>query len=151
MTLRMYRLDRGLSQEQLVDLAGLSPRTVQRIERGAAPSLETAKCLAAALDVGLDEVRGAVAAPDTADEAERFALDDVREVRDFYIHALQYAVVIAGLVGLNLLTSPEILWSVYAAAGWGLGLIAHGLSAFGILRLFGKDWERRQLARRLGR
>jgi transcriptional regulator with XRE-family HTH domain len=151
MTLRKYRLDRGLSQEQLAAMAGLSPRTVQRIERGAVPSLETLKCLAAALDVGLDDLRGAITSPEARDEAERIAQAQVRDLRDFHVHALQYAVVIAGLLVLNLMTSPGTLWSAYAAAAWGLGLMVHGLSVFGVFGPFGEDWERRQVARRLQR
>ncbi|WP_319410985.1 helix-turn-helix domain-containing protein [uncultured Cohaesibacter sp.] len=51
MIIRKLRLDRGLSQEQLADMAGISTRTLQRIERGAKASPETLKCLAAVLEV----------------------------------------------------------------------------------------------------
>ncbi|MCA9512571.1 MAG: helix-turn-helix transcriptional regulator [Myxococcales bacterium] len=47
---------RGWSQEELARAAGLSTRTVQRLESGAAASLETRKALAAAFDVELDEL-----------------------------------------------------------------------------------------------
>ncbi|WP_105199068.1 MULTISPECIES: helix-turn-helix domain-containing protein [unclassified Pseudoalteromonas] len=53
MNLKQLRLSRQLSQEQLAQMSGLNVRTVQRIESGANASLESQKCLAAALDVDL--------------------------------------------------------------------------------------------------
>lgn len=49
----------------------------------------------------------------------------------FQHHALIYAVVIAGLAALNLITSPGYLWFLWAAFGWGVGVAAHG---FGVYR-----------------
>ena len=46
MILRKLRLQRGWSQEQVAELTDLSVRTIQRIERGGQPSLESAKALA---------------------------------------------------------------------------------------------------------
>jgi transcriptional regulator with XRE-family HTH domain len=55
-TVRRLRADRGLTQPQLADEAGLSEEWVRRIERGSAsPSFETIEALAKAL--------GAVAVP----------------------------------------------------------------------------------------
>ena len=61
MRVRELRLARGLSQAQLAEMSGLSVRTIQRIERGANPGLESMRLLAAALDVELAEL-GVVAA-----------------------------------------------------------------------------------------
>ena len=51
MILKQIRLSRLLSQEQLAQMSGLSVRTIQRIESGHTPSLESLKCLASALEV----------------------------------------------------------------------------------------------------
>ena len=56
MIIRKYRLQSGWSQDQLAEIAGLSVRTVQRIERGQTPGLESLKSLAAAFDISLDEL-----------------------------------------------------------------------------------------------
>jgi transcriptional regulator with XRE-family HTH domain len=49
--LRRLRADRGLTQPQLADAAGLSEEWIRRIERGSAsPSFETIEALAKALD-----------------------------------------------------------------------------------------------------
>jgi DNA-binding XRE family transcriptional regulator len=53
---RELRLARGLSQAQLAEVSGLSVRTIQRIERGANPGLESMRLLAAALGVELEEL-----------------------------------------------------------------------------------------------
>ena len=54
MILKQLRLSQNLSQEQLARMSGLNVRTIQRIESGANASLESQKCLAAALNVDLD-------------------------------------------------------------------------------------------------
>ena len=47
------RLQRDWSQEQLAHISALNVRTIQRIEREQAPSLESKKSLAAAFEVQL--------------------------------------------------------------------------------------------------
>lgn len=51
--LKELRFCRHLSQEQLAEMSGLNVRTIQRIESGHNASLESMKCLAAALDVDI--------------------------------------------------------------------------------------------------
>ena len=51
MIVRKLRLRRGWSQDQLAEFTGVTVRTIQRIERGHKPSLETAKALAAVFEV----------------------------------------------------------------------------------------------------
>jgi len=54
MILKQLRISRHLSQEQLAQMAGLSVRTIQRVESGHNASLETLKCLASALEVDIE-------------------------------------------------------------------------------------------------
>jgi transcriptional regulator with XRE-family HTH domain len=51
MILKQIRISRHFSQEQLAQISGLNVRTIQRIESGKNASLESLKCIAAALDV----------------------------------------------------------------------------------------------------
>jgi len=51
MILKQLRISRHLSQEQLAQMSGLNVRTIQRIESGQNASVESLKCLAAALEV----------------------------------------------------------------------------------------------------
>jgi len=53
MILKELRLSKHLSQEQLAQMSGLNVRTIQRIESGSNASLESQKCLAAALEVDI--------------------------------------------------------------------------------------------------
>ncbi|VTO23486.1 DNA-binding protein [Klebsiella variicola] len=48
---KQLRLQRAWSQEQLAEMAGLSVRTIQRIENGERPGLETLSALAAVFEV----------------------------------------------------------------------------------------------------
>jgi transcriptional regulator with XRE-family HTH domain len=175
MIVRKYRLEKGLSQEQLAEMAGISTRTLQRIERGAKASPETLKCLAAVLETDFNNLRKELTMPATTYEEpnglttpepasltnpfseatlsdkEREAMEYVRDIRSFYNHAIKYGIVIVGLLIINLITNPSYLWVIWPALGWGIGLAFHGLSTFEIFDLMGDKWERRQIEKRLRR
>ena len=53
MSIRKRRLDKGWSQEELARHAGLSTRTIQRIEGGQKPGLESLKSLAAVFETSM--------------------------------------------------------------------------------------------------
>ena len=81
------------------------------------------------------------------DDRYRRAKAQVEALRGFYGHATAYALVNAGLLLINLLTSPAYLWVVWPLLGWGIGLASHALGVFG--GRLGRDWEERQLRRLL--
>jgi transcriptional regulator with XRE-family HTH domain len=64
MILKQLRLSRNFSQEQLAQMSGLNVRTIQRIESGHKASVESLKCLAAALEVEISTL-----------EQEKFVID----------------------------------------------------------------------------
>ncbi len=53
---KQLRLQRAWSQEQLAELAGVSVRTIQRIENGDRPGLETLSALAAVFEINVAEL-----------------------------------------------------------------------------------------------
>lgn len=53
MIVRKLRLQRGWSQAQLAEMVGVATRTIQRIEQGQRPGMETAKALASVFEVDL--------------------------------------------------------------------------------------------------
>ena len=55
--LKQLRLSQHCSQEQLAEMSGLNVRTIQRIESGQNASLESMKCLAAALEVSIETLQ----------------------------------------------------------------------------------------------
>jgi hypothetical protein len=81
------------------------------------------------------------------EEARRHA----QNVRGFYIHLVVYLLVNAGLFALNMLSSPGRLWYGWATFGWGIGLVAHGVSVFAFSGWLGADWEERKIRRYLER
>lgn len=62
-------------------------------------------------------------------ELERLARKRAGAMLGFYTHALIYLVVITGLSLLAF--SQGKTWALWPAAGWGLGLLMHGLGVFG--------------------
>jgi transcriptional regulator with XRE-family HTH domain len=154
MLVQKLRLQRGWSQEQLAELAGLSVRTIQRIERGNTASVESLKALGAVFDVDFSTLKEPLMSPAepksvAADEA--LAMAHVRRIKRLYMHCLQYAVVIVFLTVVNLLTFPKYLWVIWVALGWGLALGLQALKAFDRIPFLSGDWEKRQVEKYLGR
>ena len=163
MIVRKLRLQRGWTQEQLAQLAGLCTRSIQRIERGGALSLETINSLAAVFGVDRSIFTPGEATVETStpmqhdspppppsplrdDEAE--AMEYVKGLKEFYGHLFLYVTFVA-IFGFALgFDRPMIL---IGAIGWGIGVIINGLNAFEVIHLFGPAWERRQVEKRLGR
>lgn len=69
----------------------------------------------------------------------------VEEIKGFYANLSSYIVVITGLAILNIITSPNHLWFLYPALGWGMGVVAHGMKAFDYMPVFNKEWEERKV------
>ena len=153
MIVRKLRLQRGWSQEQLAHLSGLSTRTIQRIERGQKAGLESLKSLAAVFEIEFSNLAPEIEMKpaETITSEEQMALQYVRELKGFYTHLGSYVCVIAFLFILNYVVSPGYYWAWWAAMGWGFGIASHAFSVFGEANLFGPQWEKRQVEKRLGR
>ncbi|RUO29511.1 helix-turn-helix transcriptional regulator [Aliidiomarina sanyensis] len=54
--IREARIQKGWTQQQLSEVAGLSLRTIQRVESAGQGSLETCNALCAVLDISRDDV-----------------------------------------------------------------------------------------------
>lgn len=155
MLIRKMRLDRGWSQEQLAGMAGISTRTLQRIERGAPASTETLKCLASVFETDFNTLKEeppmAQTSPTTPNQTdlEREALEYVRDIKAFYTHLFTFALIVVFLAGINFWVTPGYPWVLWVIGGWGVGIISHGFSVFEVFNLFGPDWERKQVEKRL--
>lgn len=153
MVVRKLRLKRGWSQQQLAEFSGLSVRTIQRIERGQTPGLETLKSLAAVFEIDLTELQQetpmSTTEPTTYEEQR--AIEQVRDIKGFYSHLITYVIVISCLFALNLILQPGYIWAKWAAFGWGIGVISHGISVFEVFNFFGPEWEKKQVEKRLGK
>ena len=81
-------------------------------------------------------------------EEER-VMREVEELKGFYEHALSFAVIITFLWIINFITSTAYWWAIWPTLGWGLGLVFHAISAFNLFKLFGPEWERKEINKRL--
>lgn len=91
-------------------------------------------------------MQGPAADPAYDDAAYRRARRRVRMLRGWYLHALVYACVIAG-VWLVYAASGQAgyPWPLPATLGWGLGLAIHGLVVWLGSSRRGRDWEARKI------
>jgi len=154
MLVQKLRLQRGWSQQQLAELSGLNVRTIQRIEKGQEPSVESLKSLAAVFNVEFSTLKeqgmdNAVSENQSAEEI--LAFNQVRKLKGFYIHLAQYVLVIAVLSVINALTTPNRWWVQWVIMGWGIGVFFHWLQISERFGLFGSKWEKEQVEKRLGR
>jgi transcriptional regulator with XRE-family HTH domain len=153
MIVRKLRLQKSWSQEKLADLTGLSTRTIQRIERGHKPSLESLKLLSDvfAVDVATLEQGDVMDDDKVLHTNEESALAYVRDIKGFYTHLIKYAIVVTGLLIFNLIKSPETMWVYWVIFGWGIGIVAHALNVFEVFHFFSPEWEKKQIEKRLGK
>ncbi len=172
MIIQKLRLENGWSQQQIAEMSGLSTRTIQRVENGKTPSVETVKSLAAVFEVDfstlngaltmntnqspnidtantLDTSHGATALTLTSDE--QWAYQKVRQIKQFYVKLFVFAAVISLLFVVNLVTTPETWWVHWVFLGWGAGLIIRGLKTFDVIPPLGVEWEKRQLEKYLNK
>ncbi|MDB9998915.1 helix-turn-helix domain-containing protein [Porticoccaceae bacterium] len=154
MLIRKLRLKKGWSQDQLAQMSGLSARTIQRIERGQSSSAESLKSLAAVFEI---EFTSLVKENNTMNKVneiaseEEVAIQQVKEIKGFYTHLMQFCVIVSALVLINYMTTPWNYWVIWVIVGWGAGIIAHGLTAFEVFNLFSATWEKRQIEKRINR
>ena len=154
MYVQKLRLKKGWSQQQLADFSGLSVRTIQRIESGQPASMETLKSLAAVFEVdfaNLNPEPPMTTISNTTEREETEAFRYVRKLRGFYIHLMQYAVVIPVLWAINWFTNTHYWWAIWPTLGWGLGLVLNALRVFRPASFLGAQWERREVEKHLGR
>lgn len=72
------------------------------------------------------------------------AKERIGAIKSFYMNLLLYCMVIPCLAILNYNTT-DFPWVLFPMLGWGFGLLAHGMSAFGFSPLWNKSWEHRKI------
>jgi transcriptional regulator with XRE-family HTH domain len=116
--IRQLREARGWSQEHLAEVAGLSARTVQRIEAEGNASPESRMAIAAALEVAAAELALPPAPPATVATDKRSG---------WRRHAVAFLLVCGGLLLFDIIRHGNITWSKWPLLGWGAGLLLHWL------------------------
>jgi len=72
------------------------------------------------------------------------AKERVEQIKGFFGNLTAYCIVIPILIVINYNTT-SFPWAIFPALGWGFGVTAHGLEAFGYNPLFGRNWEERKM------
>ncbi|QHI77666.1 helix-turn-helix domain-containing protein [Serratia sp. NGAS9] len=150
--IRPLRLEKGWSQEQLATIAGLSTRTVQRIENGEQASLETLTAIAAALGVQVSNLNAqpqqTTMGEETPDE-QRLRRQVAAEGKPLSM-AVRFAVIGAILLAVNVFTHPHYLWSLWAIGGMSLALVMRAVRTLLLRNVFSR-WQEQRLAQKLRR
>lgn len=74
------------------------------------------------------------------------AKERVDELKKFYGNLTSYVLVITGLAVLNYYSNGwSYMWFLWAAFGWGIGILFHAIGTFNLNPFFGKDWEDRKI------
>lgn len=170
MIVRKLRLRKGWSQDQLAELADVSVRTIQRIERGHKPSLETANALAAVFEVNVTTFipeKDMTATNDARDSEKRTRTLDENELREEHLEpdeaeAMEYAQNVSafytGVLSLVILAvvfftafgfDEPVLYVIFG--GILIGLAIQGLAAYEIIRFPFQNLEKRLAEKKLGR
>lgn len=129
MDLKKVRLEHNWSQDQLAEISGVSTRTIQRIENGNPPSMETLKALAAGFGVSVEELKNKLSSDQPGMAAQ--VHDDtsfretVKDWRSFMLHTLIFMAVITWLLVLQqyFAIDQEIIGVVGLI--WGAALASH--------------------------
>ena len=85
------------------------------------------------------------------EQAEKEAISYVQDLKGFHLNWITFVIIIPLLYILNIKVSPDFLWVVIVAAGWGLGIVLHALVVFGLSSIFGGAWEQREFQKRMNR
>ncbi|HKL52340.1 MAG TPA: helix-turn-helix transcriptional regulator [Wenzhouxiangellaceae bacterium] len=160
MIVRKLRLRNGWSQDQLAELADVSVRTIQRIERGHAASLETAKALAAVFEVDVttfipeqddmtqSEDENTNTRHEHLEPEEGEALEYAKGIKDFFTGVLSF-VILAVVFFMIFGFGEPVLYVIFG--GIALWVAVQGLVAFEIIRMPFQNMERRIAEKKLGR
>ncbi|MGQ8705739.1 helix-turn-helix domain-containing protein [Serratia sp. TSA_198.1] len=149
--IRQLRLEKGWSQEQLATIAGLSTRTVQRIENGEQGSLETLTAIAAALGLQVNDLsQPQPAQPDNDSQSEQAIRRQVEAEGKLLRMAVRFAIIGLFLFAVNWFTHPHYLWSLWAIGGMSLAVMMRAVRTLLLPEVFNR-WQRQRLEQKLRR
>ncbi|MCB0473831.1 MAG: 2TM domain-containing protein [Flavobacteriaceae bacterium] len=74
------------------------------------------------------------------------AKERVEEIKKFYSSLIMYVLVIGFLAVINYYTNGwEYKWFLWAAFGWGIGIVFRALRVFRLNPFFNREWEERKI------
>lgn len=78
-------------------------------------------------------------------EQEKYdaALKKVRIKKGFYVNLVNYVIINILLFVINYITGGS-WWFYWVTIGWGIGIVFHAFSVFGVSGYFGDEWEKKK-------
>jgi transcriptional regulator with XRE-family HTH domain len=149
MNLQERRLKSAYSQDQLAQMSGLSVRTIQRIEQGHNPSLESLKSLAAVFEIQIIELQEETSNNSQPKEEYLSVKAHFEAIRNFYFALINYCLIITFLFSINLILSPEHLWAIYPSVIFLIILTHRALRVFEIINYFNENWLNKKIESRI--
>ena len=74
------------------------------------------------------------------------AKERVEKLKKFYGNLWSYIFVISILALINYLTNDwKYMWFLWAAFGWGIGVLFHAIGTFNLNPFFGRNWEEKKI------
>lgn len=74
------------------------------------------------------------------------AQERVQAIKKFYTGLITYVFFICFLAAINYYTDQwRYPWFLWAAFGWGIGVLAHAIKTFGYNLFLGRNWEERKI------
>lgn len=142
------RVARGWSQEQLATIAGLSTRTIQRIENGDQASLDTLAAIASALGLQVNELSIPAQSSPSSENVQEQLLQQIEDENLLLRKLARFIVLSLVLLAINVFTHSQYLWSLWVIGGLGLLLAMRAVSTL-LLRAPLTRWQQRRLEHKL--
>ncbi|MCK0146977.1 2TM domain-containing protein [Arenibacter sp. F26102] len=74
------------------------------------------------------------------------AKERVEAIKKFYLNLGSYLIFIMFLAAINYFTNKwQYAWFLWAAFGWGIGLVFQAVKVFGLNPFLGKNWEEKKI------
>lgn len=74
------------------------------------------------------------------------AKERVERIKKFYGNVTSYVLVISFLAAINYYVNEwRHAWFLWAAFGWGIGIVFHAVNTFNLNPFFGRAWEERKI------
>jgi transcriptional regulator with XRE-family HTH domain len=130
--MRNLREERSWSQERLADAAGLSLRTVQRVEREGNASAESRLALAGAFGVDVGVLSESPEPAFSGSSRPQVPFEDGFKLRrsKFYSHLSIYLGMCVFFLAVDLFHNHALTWAQWPIMGWGIGILVQASRTF---------------------
>ena len=126
MDLKKLRVEKGWSQEQLAEISGVSARTIQRLEKGERPGMETMKALASGFEMSVSEFQKAILDKEELENMNNGFISQIPKAwRGFLLHLIIFMVVITWVLALSYFFEFDKEIAGGVALFWGMILLIH--------------------------